>query len=229
MLQQGTFAKGLHQFIFSATGPVGKDCCFAMSSSLAYFLGKSFGLANAANFCEQLKIGSNAISKALAISANLAYNGWSSFRILKGLDESELQRNDFLLVCAVQHSFEAETWVTKAEESPTVPDLARSSSTTKKRRSSAPLTSSASDSVDMGGRPPCVCAMHCGYISGWFEEGFKKKCCVVEVRCVSSGARRCEFYLAHPDSIKKFVSNFDAMDHGDGHKLVEAVANFSQR
>jgi len=414
MLQENILSRGFFALVGDLFEDEPKSTQFSWGSSFLYSLAKSIGESSCENFCGQLGLGTNGISKALALSANLAYNGWSSFRILKGLDQAELKKDNFLVVCGAMNTFEASAW-----SKPTVPTsfplLPRSTTETPPRereprerenRDSIKRTESIKRSTDknierpptppfrdsderqarektsddklkakgrhgsksrsrerqatralsgdltedvmksiaqatslrarepedhfkiyddgkrprstekikkeklesknsrkidssalkalpssqgtedaakkkkiFGGKsggddgdspkkhtdetpprkrpsvaegdtnidrlrirkmeevlntrdspnrprlspqttqgeedvdvPPCVCFMHCGYISGWFESAFKKKCSVVEVRCVSKGARRCEFYVAHPDYIKKFSSNFTYLD-----------------
>jgi two-component sensor histidine kinase/predicted hydrocarbon binding protein len=51
-----------------------------------------------------------------------------------------------------------------------------------------------------------VCIMSSGYSSGWCEKSFGIKLTAVEIKCRAKGDKECEFIMAPPNRIQKYLS-----------------------
>ena len=51
-----------------------------------------------------------------------------------------------------------------------------------------------------------VCIMNSGYSSGWCEHSFGIKLTAVEIKCRAKGDQECEFIMAPPNQIQKYLS-----------------------
>eukprot|EP01127_Copromyxa_protea_P010497 TRINITY_DN2552_c0_g2_i1.p1 TRINITY_DN2552_c0_g2~~TRINITY_DN2552_c0_g2_i1.p1 ORF type:complete len:1280 (+),score=216.70 TRINITY_DN2552_c0_g2_i1:44-3883(+) len=155
----------------------------AFSYRFLYEFGYSTGHNNCKWFCGRVLNHADAITRFKALTTNLLYFGWSSLKIVSGLDINALQSDDlkFRIVCQANHSFEASTF-----------------------KSSKPKTNPTTTS-DIKQDPECVCAMHCGFISGWFHACFGVKVLTAETRCIAIGDRRCEFLIARRNHMKGFL------------------------
>eukprot|EP01126_Amoeba_proteus_P061267 TRINITY_DN8208_c0_g1_i2.p1 TRINITY_DN8208_c0_g1~~TRINITY_DN8208_c0_g1_i2.p1 ORF type:complete len:727 (+),score=165.29 TRINITY_DN8208_c0_g1_i2:247-2181(+) len=150
-----------------------------------YSLGYSTGYNNCVWFCNHVLTTADAVTKFKALPTNLLYFGWSSLKIISGLDTNALQSDDmkFRIIFQANHSFEASTFP----------------SAQYKLKNDLPKSQPTEEVAE------CVCVMHCGFISGWFHACFGVKVLTAETRCVALGDRRCEFLMARVNHLREFL------------------------